>query len=510
MKTGRILTALAVLLLVLLCTAAGAEQADFEPADLPVVYLTIDGGEAEINRMNSSADHSYRCTGTMDILVPDSYSGDFQGAYPQKSVKGLKMKYIRGRGNGTWGMAKLPYKIKLEEKQNLFGMGKNKTWVLLANFFDNSLIRNRLTQWLGKEMGLAFTPQGVFVEVVMNGEYLGSYYLSENVQVGKSRVAIDELLETDTELPVIQGGYLLEMCPDDTENPNAFTTANGMRLGNESPSFDEEDDGWKNDAQMNYIRDYVQRAEDAIYAEGGDYGRFLDLQSLADIWWMNEFTVNGDAFRTDSAHLYKPRFEEDGSEGKLHFGPLWDFDESFGNAQIETFQDKGFNHSMLLWMDELRKKPEFVDYLWERWQVMDGKLEEIVREGGVLDQTADLVRASWSRDQARWENCRQENTQVGRNFDEEVEHIRTWINLRRQWINENRERLGQLNFTLTTRWGEGEEETYEVPCDTTVDPYDLEVPEAEGSVFRNWAYEDRKRRGRFYHDGPGYHADSPV
>ena len=139
-KTGIILVLL--LFLLLFSAAARAEESGFQPTDLPVVRLTIDGGQEEIDLLNSSSDHSYRCTGTMDILVPEGYSGQFEGRYPQENLTGLKMRYIRGRGQGSWGMDKNPYKIKLEEKADLFGMGKSRTWVLLANYFDESLMRN--------------------------------------------------------------------------------------------------------------------------------------------------------------------------------------------------------------------------------------------------------------------------------------------------------------------------------------------------------------------------------
>ena len=497
MKKKLLFLIVSALLLTLLLTVSGADEAAFEPKDLPVIYLQIDGGQKEIDRMNGSENHTYRCTGMMDIAVPDGYSGGFDGQHPQESLNGLKIKYIRGRGNGTWGMSKLPYKIRLEEKADLFGMGKSKTWVLLADFFDNSMIRNWLTEWLGNQMGLEYTPQGVFVEVVMNGEYLGAYYLCEQVQVSKSRVAIDELNEDDSDLPAIQGGYLLEFWPDDVEGPDTFETTRGIAFGNMEPSFNAEDDGYRNDAQMNYIRGYIQLAEDAIYAEDGlsedgrSYADFLDLQSMADYWWIMEFTVNGDAFRTDSAHMFKPRFEADGNEGKLHFGPLWDFDESWGNAQIETTVNAGFNNSTFVWVDELRKKPEFLTLLKERWIVLDAKLEEIVREGGVLDQIAPVIREAWYRDHERWQaEIEEYNLDSGRNFEEEIEHIRQWINLRRDWIRNNMDRLGILTFTLTVR-GEGfEDREYQITCDTTIDIYDLEVPEVEGRKFSGWQLED--------------------
>ena len=106
-KSGWIWLVLALLMFV--CAAAQAEENAFQPQDLPVIYLHIDGGQAEIEKMNSSEDHSYRCSGTMDIAVPEGYDGQFGGMYPQENTEGLRIKFIRGRGNGTWGMPKLPY-----------------------------------------------------------------------------------------------------------------------------------------------------------------------------------------------------------------------------------------------------------------------------------------------------------------------------------------------------------------------------------------------------------------
>ena len=77
-KTTMILAALTILL-VMFCAEAYAEESGFQPADLPVVVLNIDGGQEEIDRLNNSEDHSYRCTGTLDILVPEGYSGQIDG-----------------------------------------------------------------------------------------------------------------------------------------------------------------------------------------------------------------------------------------------------------------------------------------------------------------------------------------------------------------------------------------------------------------------------------------------
>ena len=490
---------LAGLLLFVLIAGIGTceDAAVFEPQGLPVIYLQIDGGQEAIDRMNQSPDHSVRCTGSMDLVVPEAYGSGFGGMFPQRSVSGLELDYIRGRGNGTWGMSKHPYKFKLKEKTDLFGLGSNKHWILLGNYFDNSMMRDWLTAWLGSRMGLEFTPMGVFTEVVMNGEYLGCYYLCEQVRIGKTRVAIDELTEEVTSLPEIRGGYLLEFFPDDTDRyeVNAYETARGVLLGFKSPSFDPENGGYRNDAQKEYIKSAIQRAEDALWADGPDsegktWEDYLDRKSAADYWWIMEFTVNQDAYTTDSSMMYKKRSEEDGTDGKLYFGPLWDFDESFGNAQNETYQNIGFNNAYSAWINQLRTKPGFLEYLKERWQVMDDLLEKIVQEGGILDQTYAQIKDAWYRDEEKWRSAREgDETSNGRSLEEEITHLRTWISLRRDWINGNMDRLGLIHFTLTVQ-ADGTEKKLEILCDSEVSLSDLETPEKEGAEFTGWLLED--------------------
>ena len=120
-------------------------------------------------------------------------------------------------------MEKKPYKIELNEEQDFFGMGKNTDWALMANWFDATLLRNRITAWIGTQIRVPYTPQMIPVDFVMVGmqkdadgnmqetsrEYLGSYCLSESVDIGEDRVAIDKLKKNETDPEKITGGYLL-------------------------------------------------------------------------------------------------------------------------------------------------------------------------------------------------------------------------------------------------------------------------------------------------------------
>ena len=168
---------------------------------LPVLYVNVDEsaeGYGTVAEMNASPDHSVSCTGTITLDVPVGYTGDYSST-ALSDLNNVKLEYIRGRGNSTWELDKKPYKIKLDKGQNLLGMGKNKHWVLLANRLDQSLLRNRIISYLGTAFGMPYTPKMLPVELVINGEYYGSYLLAEQVRVDKNRVDIDELGPDDNE-----------------------------------------------------------------------------------------------------------------------------------------------------------------------------------------------------------------------------------------------------------------------------------------------------------------------
>ena len=212
---------------------------------IPVLYINIDESKGTIDAMNKSKDHSVNCYGSVDIKSPAGYKSEYTGKEVQ-DVTGLELEYMRGRGNSSWSMNdKKPYKLKFKKGVDLFGMGKNKHWVLLANRYDNSFMRNKMTYWLGTQLGLEFTPQSVPVEVVMNGDYYGLYFLTEQIRVGESRVNIDDLEDEDTGGPSVTegeeltGGYLLSMeyGGDESTEHNAFATERDVNFFLEALNF---------------------------------------------------------------------------------------------------------------------------------------------------------------------------------------------------------------------------------------------------------------------------------
>ena len=133
---------------------------------------------------------------------------------------------IKGRGNTTWNMAKKPYALKLGKKTSLLGMPKDKRWDLLANMVDRTRMRNDVALELGRRLGpdhgqnyLDWTPRGQFVELVLNNNHMGNFYLVEHIKIAESRLNMVEMKSTDLEEPAITGGYILE-CSTEMDEPN--------------------------------------------------------------------------------------------------------------------------------------------------------------------------------------------------------------------------------------------------------------------------------------------------
>ena len=466
-------------------------RAEEVPQTLPTVYLHIDGGQEEIEKMHSSDNHSYHCTGTMDIEVPEGFHYTDSDA-ELTSLHGLEMD-IRGRGNTTWqGVdGKNPYKIKLDKKQAIFGMTKNKHWALIANAFDPSLMRNRITYWLGHELGIDYTPYCYPVDVYMEGEYYGSYLLCETIRVDKGRVDIDELTEEDNDKPDITGGYLMSV-QQDLDIPACFTTDKGEDLQNISPSFDPGDDDYENDNQKNYIRNYVQEAEYALN-EGYiadetqpsgyrklDYKDYFDIKAASQYWLMQEFSRNNDAYKNGSTYFYKTR-DMDGQKGKIFWGPIWDFDFAWDYMEFE--EDDSFATEMG-WMTAMMTdtgEGGLPDQIRKDWPKLKEKLEYVVQEGGLIDKYYEEVRISQAADYEKNQITDYEN------YEEAVNTLRQWIIRRIAWMDKRINDLDHYSHKVILKKNPDDEypQVFSVRDEDTFS-YTVDEPEEEGKVFLGW------------------------
>ena len=283
------------------------------------------------------------------------------------SVENVSAK-IRGRGNSTWEVEKKPYKLKFDKKIDLFGNGEAKDWVLIANYFDLSLVR----QYLAFQVGAVFdklwtTSSTQFVDLYLNDEYLGVYMLCEQVEVQKNRVDIDKNVQN------VDTGYLIEIDARATADDNKFVIGGK----NHVIKFPKVDDEYYTDAHYEFIKQYLNDAYDAIL--NSDYAticQYIDVESFAQAYIVFELFNCVDVGYA-SFFMYKD------AGGKLCCGPIWDFDRSLGVIGNNT----GAKPYDALWAKEkniyfngLLKHSEFEELVANTLAEYKSRIEERLNE----------------------------------------------------------------------------------------------------------------------------------
>ena len=321
------------------------------------------------------------------------YDENFDQIYSGK-VDGLK-----GRGNTTWYFTdKKSYQIKLSKKADLLdpvnGDQKAKKWILLANPYDPSLMRNYIAYDMAKEIGLECSPEGRPVDLYYDGVYRGTYYLCEKVEIGDGRVEIDEL-EKDVEkanpdvdfdaLEVvstensignlvqyqegitdpedISGGYLIEL--DHVFYPAEKSWFRYYRLAVgvvKSPEFTSRTMMDYISCHMSDMFKYLNEAKRGLN-DGSKLGEYIDLDSFARYFLVSEWLANNDIW-TSSTFVYKPKGDD-----LIYAGPVWDFDSSMRVQEEERDWDKWFaDQGEQLMGEHLLSIPVFREKLQEIYE----------------------------------------------------------------------------------------------------------------------------------------------
>ena len=308
---------------------------------------------------------------------------------------------IRGRGNSTWKYPKKPYALKLDSKAEILGMPKHKRWVLLANWLDRTLLRNHVAFHIAMQTGLDWTPRGHFVEVVLNGDHIGNYYLCEHIKVDKNRVDIDEL-----DAGEVDGGYIMEVDSYYDETFKFKSAVKGFPYMFKDP--DEVDD-----AQFAFMQEFIDNLENSLYdtarLRSGEYAQYLDIDSFVDWWIVYELTGNTETRHPKSTYVHKDK------GGKLKAGPVWDFDWKTFRPENDTWVTK--NH---LYYDAFFADPVFVAKVKERWNLHKEKLRAIP---AFIESEAEYIRNSESINHQMWPVTQNTNGDISLSFNEAVQRM---------------------------------------------------------------------------------------
>ena len=384
--------------------------------DLPVLRLTTADGAA----VTSEDDY---VQGHMTLTPANGSSGVVVDSDLQ----------IKGHGNTTWSWAKKPYKIKLSTKTGLLGMPAQKNWILLANFDDKTMLRDDVAFELSRRVGMAYTPRSQFVETFLNGEYEGTYQLTESIEIDKNRVNINSLDDNDVTAPNVTGGYLMEVDYNHPGDANLFVGSGGMPVTMHDPDP-------MVPQQQAYIADYLGQVQNTLYGTNFadpsiGYAQYLDVDSFVDWYLVNEIFKNNDAIWWSSVYMYKAR------EGKLYCGPVWDFDVGAGNSTMNQDADptgwwvRNPWAADGQWMAQLFQDPAFKAKVKARWNEL--KASQFDTLTTYIDQRAAYLNQTQQNNFTRWPVLETQvftEPELAGSYSGEVSYMKTWLTTRIAWM----------------------------------------------------------------------------
>lgn len=424
---------------------------------IPAVFIETESGTSD--QINS--DKNIKEAGTIKVLEPD---GSFSLEH--------SLEYIKGRGNTSYTeFDKKPYQIKLTQDAPFLDMEPGKKWVFVSNSADSSLIRNALSRSLAGHLNLPQSEEGTFVDLYVNKEYVGNYYVVEKIEIQENRLLLSDLQKatehenetedlstyetawTDTtkakQIPNdpedITGGYLIERDFDNRFlkeveiNESYFITE-------AKECFIVRDPEYTSEAQIAYIDSYVQSVENAILsAEGIDgttgksYQDLIDVDSFVRKYLLEEVTANYDG-GVASSYFYK---DSDTIDGRLYAGPVWDYDVSWGNSpaylgQISTSPERlsrlASHSDSSVWFQSLYHKPEVYEKIVSCYaQEISPYLTLLADE--ILPMLDEITAASAAMDQVRWEDQYARNGYSG-DRSEQITFIADYIKARKDFLDQ--------------------------------------------------------------------------
>ena len=381
-------------------------------------------------------------TESVDLDGPGGNAGSTCAASPDIMKSAMK-----GRGNYSWSFPKKSFTLKLGTSTSLCGLDKSKKYALVANDYDKSLLRNSLASYVGQKFnGIGWTPKMVPVDFYMNGSYRGTYSLVERIAVEGGKIDIDELKGDDTPPDDdITGGYVLEWDFREGADYNAYLGSDSGYVGVKEPENDLGRDGEDtgdgiNSAQKNYISNYLNTVDNSLRS-GPAWDTYIDRDSAVDYYIAMEYMKPVDGNMWASVYMYKPR------GGKLHFGPMWDFDLAAGSANragnvvssssfylknnlgVSAQQDTTNGKT---WFNRLNEYPSFRAAVAERWDQIQSGLDVT---GYVDAQSGDISESQKANFQKWSHSSRISDVQVIKaNWAADVSYLRGWASGRKSWL----------------------------------------------------------------------------
>ncbi len=323
----------------------------------PAIHIDTENGSEIVSK-----DDYITCT--VDLLGDDQELDD----EPAK---------IKGRGNTTWNSPKKPYSLKFDSKTDVLGMKAAKKWVLVCNYFDQSLSRNYLASLVADTLDCSSNMDCRFVHLYINGEYRGLYLLSEKIEIGKNRVDVKD--------PEGRMAFIVEMdihAPEEGVEGTDYFLVNKMPYTVKDPECTPE--------QVEAIKNDMQSAWKGITSGNwNEVEKYIDPESFASSYILHELFSNEDVGRS-SFYLYMAE------DSKLYSGPAWDLDRTAGNGNryYSLLPDHMYAAETNVWYSELLEYPEFREIVISKLAESTEPIKKSLEEGKsfILDHKEDFYK----------------------------------------------------------------------------------------------------------------------
>ena len=387
----------------------------YQPTNLPLVVINTQNNLEPLDKENK-----VNCK----IYIIDKNEINTEGN------AGIKL-----RGNSSKRFDKKPYHIKFEEKKEVLDFPSiSKKFNLVNNCVDKSLIRNLLAFEISKLFEMSYTVTCKPVDVILNGDYRGTYNLCEHIEVSEDKVNIEKMDNSMTEEPEISGGYFFELDGYASVEKNKFYSLKNNPFTIKYPKLKN-----INNYQKNYIRNEFSMFESLLYY--GDYNK-LDLDSFCKYLLIEELTGNPD--EVFSINFYKKR-----DNPVFYFGPVWDFDLAFDN-DIRVYPTNNESNFIFKYGSQTGRSRNLFEYILNITTVRERVFDKWLYYGYIkldqgnilidlIDNLTELINESQKLNYMRWDFLLNDSFRLQENertsFEKEIIFVKEYIIERINWMN---------------------------------------------------------------------------
>lgn len=382
---------------------------EYISGSLPVMYITTTDSVPI-----TSKDYYLEGTYYLDNMGHDGFEsiGSLEEQLPLQ---------IKGRGNSSWRLEKKPYRIKLDNKQALLGMKKSKHFCLMAHHEDGTAFQaDEMGFTFSQLLGMDWTPHQEPIELVLNGDYMGLYWVTEKIRVESGRVDIVEQADEETNPELVTGGWLIEISNKTEEGQISFEDGAGeqIRFSLESPEI-------LSDVQSDYIYTYLTTVDSLIYINNkydNAWEEYIDIDELVKFYVLQELIDNCEAF-SGSCYMHKDL----GDATKFRFGPVWDFGsigthylaDSYNYFIYEATPAYVTNH----WISEIAKFPHFQEKVRQLWSEIYPEITVQAKQHCL--EYVDYITPAIASNYMRWKDSKSTNIDSRKNS--------AWNTLQKKW-----------------------------------------------------------------------------